>query len=57
MQCHFYEMRAGQDFCFFITENGDLYVMGTNNDGMLGLGKKEADTKGLAKRVIHFCNQ
>jgi alpha-tubulin suppressor-like RCC1 family protein len=38
LQCHFYDMRAGQDFCFFITESGELYVMGASKTGMLGLG-------------------
>jgi alpha-tubulin suppressor-like RCC1 family protein len=46
-----YDMVSGPDFCLFITEEGNMYAMGQNDHGMLGLGKEYRNTANLAKQV------
>lgn len=40
----FYEMKATKDYCFFISDEGYLYVMGKHRKGLLGLGEKVTNT-------------
>lgn len=38
------EMVTGDDYCIFLTEEGRIYAMGTDDKGMLGLGKDTHST-------------
>jgi hypothetical protein len=44
-------MISHEDFCLFITDEGFLYSMGSNEFGMLGLGNLIKNTGNISKKV------